>query len=78
LQYELSRSRAFTKDISKGGACLITEIDVKIEQIATLAIYRADDFPTKVRARCIWQREFGNGYYQSGWKFLRKVLQNTK
>ena len=76
LQYELERFRAFTKDISGGGVCLITEVEIKVEQIATLAIYRADDIPTKVRARCIWQKPFGNDYYQSGWRFLRRVLQN--
>ena len=74
-QYELERLRGFTKDISSGGVCLITQREIKVEQIATLAIYRADDLPTKVRARCIWQKPFGNDYYQSGWRFLRRVLQ---
>lgn len=78
LQYELERFRGFTKDISSGGVCLITQTEIKLEQIATLAIYRADDLPTKLRARCIWQKPFGNGYYQSGWRFLRRVLQNVK
>ncbi len=77
LQYELERFRGFTKDISSGGVCLITQDEIKVEQIATLAIYRADDLPTKLRARCIWQKPFGNGYYQSGWRFLRRVLQNV-
>ena len=75
-QYELERLRGFTKDISSGGVCLITQREIKVEQIATLSIYRADDLPTKVRARCIWQKSFGNDYYQSGWRFLRRVLQN--
>ena len=76
-QYELARFRGFTKDISSGGVCLITQTEIKVEQIATLAIYRADDLPTKIRARCIWQKSFGNDYYQSGWRFLRRVLQNV-
>lgn len=78
LQYDLNKSRGFTKDISSGGICLISEIEIKTEQIATLAIFRVDDIPTTVRARCIWQSPFGDSYYQSGWKFLRRVLQNTK
>lgn len=78
LQYELNKSRGFTKDISSGGICLITETQIKVEQIATLAVFRVDDIPTKVRARCVWQAPFGDGYYQTGWKFLRRVLQNTK
>jgi len=77
LQYDLERFRGFTKDISSGGVCIISEVEIKVEQIATLAIYRADDIPTKIRARCIWQKSFGNDYYQSGWRFLRRVLQNV-
>jgi len=76
-QYQDNLFRGFTKDISSGGVCLITQVEIKVEQIATLAIYRADDIPTKVRARCIWQKPFGDGYYRSGWRFLRRVLQNV-
>ncbi len=78
LQYNQDRFRGFTKDISSGGVCLITQAEIQVEQIATLAIYRADDIPTKIRARCIWQKSFGNDYYKSGWRFLRRVLQNVK
>lgn len=78
LQYELSRIRGFTKDISKGGVCLISETEFTPEQIATLSIFQTEDVPTKLRARCIWQKPFGDGYYQSGWKFLRRVFQNGK
>ena len=83
LQYELSRTRGFTKDVSRQGACLITEVEITPEQIATLEIFRDDNIlsadeiiPTRVRARCTWVKPFGEGYYMSGWKFLRKVLQN--
>ena len=40
-QYELERFRGFTKDLSSGGVCLITQDEMKVEQIATLAIYTA-------------------------------------
>ena len=83
LQYQLPRSRGFTKDVSSQGACLITEVEIKTEQIATLEIFRDDNIlsadeiiPTRVRARCNWVTPFGDGYYMTGWKFLRKVLQN--
>ena len=83
LQYQLARSRGFTKDVSSQGACLITEVEIKAEQIATLEIFRDDNIlsgeeiiPTRVRARCTWVKPFGEGYYMTGWKFLRKVLQN--
>ncbi|MDB4766672.1 PilZ domain-containing protein [bacterium] len=83
MQYELGRSRGFTKDVSSQGACLITEVEIKAEQIATLEIFRDDNIlsaeeiiPTRVRARCTWVKPFGDGYYMTGWKFLRKVLQN--
>ena len=75
FQYELSRHRAFSKDISSGGICLIGERDVDAEQIATLAIYRIDDIVSKVRARCIWSKPFGEEHYLTGWRFLRKVFQ---
>jgi len=76
FQYELSRHRAFTKDISTGGVCLIGERDVEVEQIATLAICRIDNLVTKVRARCVWSKPFGDQHYLTGWRFLRKVLQD--
>lgn len=76
FQYELTRHRAFSKDISTGGISLIGERKVEVEQIATLAIYRIDDIATKVRARCIWCKPFGEEHYLTGWKFLRKVLQD--
>jgi len=76
FQYELSRHRAFSKDISTGGICLIGEREVEVEQIATLAIYRTDDLATKVRARCVWSKKFSGDYYLTGWKFLRKMLQD--
>ena len=56
FQYELTRHRAFSKDISTGGICLIGERDVEVEQIATLGIHRIDDVATKVRARCVWEK----------------------
>lgn len=76
FQYELTRHRAFSKDISTGGICLIGERDVEVEQIATLGIHRIDDVATKVRARCVWKRPFGDQYFLTGWKFLRKLLQD--
>ena len=77
FQYELSRHRAFSKDISSGGICLIGERDVEVEQIATLAIYRIDDLVSKVRARCVWSKSFGDQHYLTGWRFLRKVFQDN-
>ncbi len=76
FQYELTKQRAFSKDISAGGICLIGEREVEVEQIASLSIYRLDDIATKVRARCMWSKKFGGDYHLSGWKFLRKVLQD--
>ena len=76
FQYELTRHRAFSRDISTGGICLIGERDVAVEQIATLAIYRIDDIVSKVRARCVWSKPFGDQHYLTGWKFLRKMLQD--
>ena len=78
FQYELSRHRAFSKDISSGGICLIGERDVEVEQIATLAIYRIDDLGSKVRARCVWSKSFGEEHYLTGWRFLRKMFQYDK
>lgn len=76
FQYELTRHRAFSKDISTGGISLIGEHEVEVEQIASLAIYRIDDVVSKVRARCVWSKSFGEKYYLTGWKFLRKILQD--
>ena len=76
FQYELTRHRAFSKDISTGGISLIGEHEVEAEQIASLAIYRIDDVVSKVRARCVWSKSFGENYYLTGWKFLRKILQD--
>ncbi len=76
FQYELTRHRAFSKDISTGGIALIGEREVDAEQIATLAIYRIDDIVSKVRARCVWSKPFGDQYYLTGWRFLRKILQD--
>ena len=76
FQHELTRHRAFSKDISTGGICLISEREVEVEQIATLAIHRVNDVSKKVRARCVWTRPFGEDYYLTGWKFLRKMLQD--
>ena len=73
LQYELKRLRGFTKNISKGGVCLISEMELMPEAIATLSIFRDQHTPTKIRARCVWQEPFGEGYFQSGWKILRRV-----
>ncbi len=75
FQYELTRHRAFSKDISTGGISLIGEREVEVEQIATLAIYRIDDIVSKVRARCVWSKPFGDQYYLTGWRFLRRMLQ---
>jgi len=63
FQYELTRHRAFSKDVSTGGICLIGEREVDVEQIASLAIYRIDDIVSKVRARCVWSKPFGGHYY---------------
>lgn len=76
FQYELTRHRAFSRDISTGGICLIGEREVDVEQIASLAIYRIDDIVSKVRARCVWSKPFGDQYYLTGWRFLRKMLQD--
>ncbi len=76
FQYELSRHRAFSRDISTGGICLIGEREVEVEQIATLAIYRIDDIVSKIRARCVWSKPFGDQHYMTGWKFLRRILQD--
>ena len=78
FQYELTRHRAFSRDISTGGICLIGERFVPVEQIATLTIYRLDDLTTKIRGRCMWSKEFAGDYYLSGWKFLRTVLQHER
>ena len=85
LQYELTRSRGFAKDVSRHGACIISEVEIKVDQIATLEIFPDDHIfnvdakeisPARVRASCTWVKPFGQGYYMSGWKFLRTVLQS--
>lgn len=76
LQYDLTRHRAFSKDISTSGISLIGEHEVEVEQIASLAIYRIDDIVLKVRARCVWSKPFGGNYHLTGWKFLRRILQD--
>lgn len=78
FQYELNKHRAFSKDLSAGGICLIGTNAVEAEQIATLSICRLDDLSMEVRARCVWTKSFGEEYTMSGWKFLRKVLQNER
>ncbi len=78
LQYDLGRLQGFTKDISSSGVCLISESEFALDTIATLSIYQSSDVPIRLRARCVWQQSFGQGYQQSGWKFLRRVFQNGK
>jgi hypothetical protein len=68
------RFKAFSKNISATGICIIGENEVTPEKLAALEIFSGDMEKTTVRGRCVWSRSF-HGFYMSGWKFLQARQQ---
>ncbi len=61
----------FSRDISSLGMGVISQQEFPIGQVATLSVHPlGEDTEAAIRARLRWSREFGEGWYWSGWMFL--------
>ena len=62
---------AITRDISNRGIGLIGQVQWEIGVVAKLAIGRLQLEPAIVVAECRWCDKFADGWFVTGWTFLR-------
>ena len=62
---------AITRDISNRGIGLIGQVNWEEGVVAKIAICRSQRPPAVVVAECRWCDNFADGWFLSGWNFLR-------
>lgn len=68
---ENDAAQAFSRDISKNGVSLISRVAWEPQTIATLSIHSLQGASVRVMAEVRWCDEYGEGWYVTGWVFMR-------
>ncbi|MCA9084342.1 MAG: PilZ domain-containing protein [Planctomycetaceae bacterium] len=61
---------AFSKDLSKQGIGIITDLQIAEGTIAVISIHSTTHHPVNVKCELRWIDAYGRGWYLTGWKFL--------
>lgn len=61
---------AFSKDMSKQGIGVITNLELEVGTIAVLMIHSTSHTPVTLKCEVRWVDKFGKGWFLTGWKFL--------
>jgi hypothetical protein len=61
---------AFSKDMSKQGIGVITDMELEAGTIAVLTIHSTSHTPVTLKCELRWSDKFGKGWFLTGWKFL--------
>ncbi len=64
------RHEAITRDISRIGVGLLSQVHVEPGTLAKLSIDRPRRRPSVVLAECRWCDQFGDSWYLTGWHFM--------
>ena len=62
---------AITRDISNRGLGLVGQVNWEVGVVAKIAVSRAHQIPAIVVAECRWCDNFAEGWFLSGWNFVR-------
>lgn len=62
---------AITRDISNQGVGLVGQVRWEAGSMAKIVISRINNSPSIVVAECRWCDQFANGWYLTGWNFVR-------
>jgi c-di-GMP-binding flagellar brake protein YcgR len=68
-----SEVRGFSRDISTGGVCLVSEVAIPIGSCRLLRFLRHNSTTCEITANCKWAKSLGHGYTLSGWEFVEAV-----
>jgi c-di-GMP-binding flagellar brake protein YcgR len=60
-----------TRDISNRGIGLVGQVNWEVGVVAKIAISRLQQNPCVLVAECRWCDNFADGWFLSGWNFLR-------
>lgn len=66
---------AFTRNLSPNGMSVIAEIPFNEKTVCKARMHRLgfdENLADEVLSECRWCKPFGQGYWVSGWKFLRR------
>lgn len=61
---------AFSKDMSKQGIGVITDVELEVGTIAVLTIHSTSHTPVTLKCEVRWVDKFGKGWFLTGWKFI--------
>jgi len=61
------------RSISEMGTCLLTRRKPEEKAVAKICIHCLDSEDRVFLAECRWHRQFGTGWYISGWNFIHLV-----
>ena len=62
--------QAFSKDLSKQGIGIISDVELAAGVIAVLSIHSTSHTPVHLKCELRWSDAFGKGWFLTGWKFL--------
>lgn len=61
---------AFSKDLSKQGIGIVTDVSFLPGTVATLEIHSTQGEPAYLRSEVRWCDPYGKGWFVVGWKFI--------
>ena len=64
---------AFSKDMSKQGIGVITDMVLEDKTLAVLTIHSTTHYPVHLKCELRWCDKFGKDWFLTGWKFVSKA-----